>query len=152
VPPAVVSLTALHAEHAVLPWTAAAQVLAAGGHRLLLSLPWACLSPAISRHEGAIGATLRHLLEDPATLEGWMESEIKNIMTVKGGMRDPYTGRAYPHNQANPSSRCVAGVVGRQVRPGKVARQQWWLRLRPMLARRLTWVVSSQQQPGVACS
>jgi hypothetical protein len=96
-------------EHCVLPVTPAVQVLAAGGHRLLLSLPSACLSPAISRHEGHIGATLRHLLEDPATLEGWMESEIKNIMTMKGGMRDPYTGRAYPYNQANPSSRWAGG-------------------------------------------
>jgi hypothetical protein len=100
---------------------AAVQVLAAGGHRLLLSLPSACLSPAISRHEGHIGATLRHLLEDPATLEGWMESEIKNIMTMKGGMRDPYTGRAYPYNQANPSSRWAGGLVGHAG-----LTRQWW--------------------------
>lgn len=94
-------------QHRCLPVCTAAtlQVLAAGGHRLLLSLPSSCLSPAISRHEGSIGAILRHLLEDPATLEGWMEAEVRNIMAVKGGLRDPYTGRAYPYNQANPSSR-----------------------------------------------
>jgi hypothetical protein len=81
-------------------------LLAAGGHRLLLSLPVACLSPTISRQEGAIGSILRHLLEDPSTLEGWMESEIKNSMALKGqhGMRDPYTGRTL-YNQANPQSR-----------------------------------------------
>lgn len=37
------------------------------------------------------------------TLEAWMESEIRNSMTVKG-MRDPYTGRAYT-SQTNPMSR-----------------------------------------------
>lgn len=81
-------------------------LLAAGGHQLLLSLPVACLSPTISRQEGAIGSILRHLLEDPSTLEGWMESEIKNSMALKGqhGMRDPYTGRTL-YNQANPQSR-----------------------------------------------
>jgi hypothetical protein len=105
-----------HTDWAVLP--VVAQVLSAGGHRLLLSLPSACLSPAISRHEGSIGAILRHLLEDPATLEGWMEAEIKNIMAVKGAMRDPYTGRAYPYNQANPSSRCAPMVDGAEVGHG----------------------------------
>lgn len=81
-------------------------LLAAGGHRLLLTMPAACLSPTISRQEGAIGSILRHLLEDPSTLEGWMESEIKNSMAMKGhhGMRDPYTGRTL-YNQANPLSR-----------------------------------------------
>jgi hypothetical protein len=84
----------------------AQQLLAAGGHRLLLSLPAACLNPTISRQEGVIGSLLRHLLEDPSTLEGWMESEIKNSMALKGqhGMRDPYTGRAL-YNQTNPQSR-----------------------------------------------
>lgn len=84
------------------------QVLAAGGHRLLLSLPAACLVPGVSRFEAGIGAVLRNLLEDPATLESWMEAEIRSSMTIKGPMRDPYTGRAFPSNSyANPTSRCV---------------------------------------------
>lgn len=90
-------------DHLTKRYCNAQQVLAAGGHKLLLSLPAACLAPTISRQEGAIGSILRHLLEDPSTLEGWMESEIKNSMTLKG-MRDPYTGRSL-YSQANPMSR-----------------------------------------------
>lgn len=72
----------------------------------MLSLPSACLVPTTSRQEGNIGSILRNLLEDPITLEAWMEAEIKNSMTVKGSVRDPYTGRPYPYNnQANPASR-----------------------------------------------
>jgi hypothetical protein len=93
-------------DHLTKRFCNAQQLLAAGGHRLLLSLPAACLNPTISRQEGVIGSLLRHLLEDPSTLEGWMESEIKNSMALKGqhGMRDPYTGRAL-YNQTNPQSR-----------------------------------------------
>jgi len=90
-------------DHLTKRYCNAQQVLTAGGHKLLLSLPAACLAPSISRQEGAIGSILRHLLEDPSTLEGWMESEIKNSMTLKG-MRDPYTGRSL-YSQANPMSR-----------------------------------------------
>lgn len=90
---------------------ASTQVLAAAGHKLLLSLPSACLSPSASRQEGHIGAIFRHLLEDPITLEAWMESEIKNSMSVKG-VRDPYP-HARSFNQANPLSRwdCLLAFV-----------------------------------------
>ena len=78
-------------------------MLAAGAHRLLLSLPSACLAPTLSRQEAHIGAILRNLMEDTITLEAWMESEIRNSMSVKG-VRDPYAaGR--PYSQRNPLSR-----------------------------------------------
>jgi hypothetical protein len=94
-------------EHLSKRYANAQQVLAAGGHKLLLSLPAACLAPSISRQEGSIGAILRHLLEDPVTLEGWMEAEIRNSMANRS-LRDPYTGRAF-YNQTNPHSKCVCG-------------------------------------------
>jgi hypothetical protein len=91
-------------EHLTKRTANAGAVLAAGGHKLLLNLPAACLAPSISRQEGSIGAILRHLLEDPVTLEGWMEAEIKNSMAVKG-MRDPYGTGRNTYNQANPNSK-----------------------------------------------
>lgn len=90
-------------DHLTKRYSNAQQLLAANGHKLLLSLPAACLAPSINRQEGHIGSILRHLLEDPSTLEAWMESEIKNSMALKG-MRDPYTGRSL-YSQANPMSR-----------------------------------------------
>eukprot|EP00955_Chlamydomonas_euryale_P032365 340181-Chlamydomonas_euryale.AAC.1 len=52
------------------------QVLQAGGPRLLMSLPRACLVPNFARAESCILAILGNVLEDPATLDAWMESEV----------------------------------------------------------------------------
>ncbi len=100
-----VKLTARHAN--------AQGVLAKGGHRLLLSLPGACLAPTYNRQEALIGAVLRHILEDPSTLEGWMEAEIRNYMSVKGraaGVRDMYGRPQYGTSTANPNSRWAHGT------------------------------------------
>ncbi len=61
----------------------AAQVAAAGGPRLLLSLPRACLGVQFWRLEPLLSAILRNLLEDPATLEGWMEAEIRSHLNAQ---------------------------------------------------------------------
>lgn len=93
------------------PIVSSLQVLARGGPAMLLNLPAACLAPVASRQEPNIGIILRHILEDPVTLEGWMESEIRNFLTLRGrNGRDPYGGRPW-YGGTNPSSRCVAGVA-----------------------------------------
>jgi hypothetical protein len=63
----------------------AAQVAAAGGPRLLLSLPRSCLGVQFWRLEPLLSAILRNLLEDPATLEAWMEAEIRSHLTAQVG-------------------------------------------------------------------
>ncbi len=54
-----------------------------GCHRLLLSLPAACYMPSFVLVEPHVCAVLRHMMEDPATLEAWMESEIRNFFVQK---------------------------------------------------------------------
>ena len=61
----------------------AVQLLSAGLPKLLLTLPASCLLPALSRLEPHIATVLRQCLEDPATLEAWMESEIKNFFVQR---------------------------------------------------------------------
>lgn len=53
------------------------QVLNSGGLKLLLSLPRACLLPNFARVEPCIIAVLCNILEDPITLDVWMESEVR---------------------------------------------------------------------------
>ncbi|KXZ41108.1 hypothetical protein GPECTOR_790g10 [Gonium pectorale] len=61
----------------------AAAAASAGVPRLLLRLPSACLLPNASRHEPHMLTILRHVLEDPATLSGWMEAEIRNFFVQR---------------------------------------------------------------------
>lgn len=69
------------------------QLLAKGGPRMLLSLPSACWYLVFTRHQPSLSEVLRHMLEDPATLESWMESEIKNYFAQVGShcnLRSPH--------------------------------------------------------------
>ena len=50
------------------------QVLAGKGPKLVLDLPPACFRAEL---EPAISALMRHILEDPATLQAAMEAEIR---------------------------------------------------------------------------
>ncbi|GFR50880.1 hypothetical protein Agub_g13169, partial [Astrephomene gubernaculifera] len=61
----------------------AALAASAGVPRLLLRLPSSCLLPNPARHEPAMLAILRHVLEDPVTLGGWMEAEIRNYFAQR---------------------------------------------------------------------
>eukprot|EP00198_Chlamydomonas_reinhardtii_P000104 XP_001689439.1 predicted protein [Chlamydomonas reinhardtii] len=55
----------------------------AGVPRLMLRLPWSCLLPNAARQEPHMLAILRHVLEDPATLGGWMEAELRNFFAQR---------------------------------------------------------------------
>lgn len=146
-------------DHLTKRFCNAQMLLGAEGHRLLLTLPAACLSPTISRQEGAIGSILRHLLEDPSTLEGWMESEIKNSMALKGqhGMRDPYTGRTL-YNQANPLSRWDSLLMERMQEPFASDAACWNMVqsyvgcLLVAGARACSWLTSNQLADAACCS
>ena len=59
------------------------QAAAAGVPRLLLRLPSSCLLPNPTRHEPYMLFILRHVLEDPVTLGGWMEAEIRNFFAQR---------------------------------------------------------------------
>ncbi len=61
------------------------QVLAGKGPRLILELPLACFSPDL---EPYISAIMRHILEDPATLQAAMEAEIRSTLS-KGRVPKP---------------------------------------------------------------
>ena len=63
--------------------TATQVALNRGCHRMLLSLPAACCMPSFVLIEPHVCAVLRHMMEDPATLEAWMESEIRNFFANK---------------------------------------------------------------------
>lgn len=61
------------------------QVLAGKGPKLILELPLACFSPDL---EPYISAIMRHILEDPATLQAAMEAEIRSTLS-KGRVPKP---------------------------------------------------------------
>ncbi|KAL2584822.1 hypothetical protein GLYMA_14G183000v4 [Glycine max] len=67
--------------------------LDAGGLNLLLSLPTSSLFPGFDNVAASI---VRHVLEDPQTLQQAMESEIKHSLAVASN-RHP-NGRVNPHN------------------------------------------------------
>ena len=54
------------------------QVLAGKGPKLVLDLPAACFKPTL---EPSISAIMRHILEDPATLQAAMEAEIRATLS-----------------------------------------------------------------------
>ena len=54
------------------------QVLAGKGPKLVLDLPAACFQPQL---EPSISAIMRHILEDPATLQAAMEAEIRATLS-----------------------------------------------------------------------
>ena len=54
------------------------QVLAGKGPKLVLDLPAACFRPEL---EPSISAIMRHILEDPATLQAAMEAEIRATLS-----------------------------------------------------------------------
>ncbi len=54
------------------------QVLAGRGPKLILDLPLACFTPDL---EPYISAIMRHILEDPVTLQAAMEAEIRSTLT-----------------------------------------------------------------------
>lgn len=62
---------------------AAMHALSAGVLKRMLGLPAECLSPNFTRHEPAMLSIVRHMLEDPATLETWMEAEIKDFFAQR---------------------------------------------------------------------
>lgn len=53
------------------------QVLREKGHRLALDLPVSALGPEL---EPYMTALMRHILEDPATLQAAMEAEIRSTL------------------------------------------------------------------------
>ena len=54
------------------------QVLAGKGPKLVLDLPAGCFKPTL---EPSISAIMRHILEDPATLQAAMEAEIRATLS-----------------------------------------------------------------------
>ncbi|GIL92299.1 hypothetical protein Vretimale_18444 [Volvox reticuliferus] len=70
----------------------AAAAAAAGIPRLLLRLPSSCLLPNTSRHEPYMLFILRHVLEDPVTLGGWMEAEFRNYFAQRARGQAPMFG------------------------------------------------------------
>jgi E3 ubiquitin-protein ligase HUWE1 len=60
------------------------------GPKLILDLPASCFLP---EHEPYISAIMRHILEDPATLQVAMEAEIRNTLTKgrTGNRTDPFS-------------------------------------------------------------
>ncbi|KAK9830284.1 hypothetical protein WJX72_010812 [[Myrmecia] bisecta] len=71
----------------------ALQVLAGKGHKLILDLPASCLLPELEPYMSAI---MRHILEDPATLQAAMEAEIRNTLVSPAGRGRPGGGGAMP--------------------------------------------------------
>ena len=61
-------------------WKLPAQVLAGKGLKLILDLPSACFMSNLEPHMSAI---FRHILEDPGTLQTFMEAEISTTMTSR---------------------------------------------------------------------
>lgn len=57
--------------------------MSSGVHRTLLSLPSACWVPTFASIEPHVACIMRNLMEDPVTLSGWMESEIRNFFTQR---------------------------------------------------------------------
>lgn len=62
-------------------------MLAGKGPKLVLDLPPACFQPEL---EPSISAIMRHILEDPATLQAAMEAEIRATLSKQ----KPAVGRA----------------------------------------------------------
>ncbi len=56
------------------------QALDAGVHHTILDLPGCAFRP---EHAAHICAIMRHLLEDPATLQAAMEAEIRSALNQK---------------------------------------------------------------------
>ena len=84
---------------------AALRCLSDGGPRLLLSLPQSCLFPSFARAEPLIITKLLNMLEDPVTLDAWIEGEIRAFFASRPQPRG-YT----PHPvgaQARVSQVCV---------------------------------------------
>ena len=59
------------------------QVLREKGHRLILDLPVSALGPEL---EPYMTALMRHILEDPATLQAAMEAEIRSTLASSRNM------------------------------------------------------------------
>ena len=59
-------------------------MLAGRGPKLILEVPLACFTPDL---EPYISAIMRHILEDPVTLQAAMEAEIRS--TLSKGRRTP---------------------------------------------------------------
>lgn len=55
-------------------------MLHSGAVDLLLTMPAVCL---MSKNEAHISTVLKHILEDPGTLQVYMEAEIKNLLTSR---------------------------------------------------------------------
>ena len=73
-----------------LQMTDSSQALDARVHHIILALPGCAFRP---EHAAHICAIMRHLLEDPATLQAAMEAEIRSALNQKtnrsGGERSP---------------------------------------------------------------
>ncbi len=67
------------------------QVLAGKGPKLVLDLPAACFRPEL---EPSISAIMRHILEDPATLQAAMEAEIRATLSKQ---KTPANRSGPPH-------------------------------------------------------
>ena len=79
----------------------ALRCLADGGPRLLLSLPRACLLPGFAHAEPSIVAVLLNVLEDPLTLEAWMEAEIRGFFSSRA-RRGSYAFMPHPRGGSQP--------------------------------------------------
>jgi len=77
----------LHTQTLQIQWleySPKSQALDAGVHHLILDIPGCALRP---EHAAHICAIMRHLLEDPATLQAAMEAEIRSALTEKAPTR-----------------------------------------------------------------
>lgn len=72
----------------------------------MLDLPASCFQP---EHEPYISAILRHILEDPATLQSAMEAEIRNTLTKgRPGKNNPFSrGMILSQNCKRHKSICI---------------------------------------------
>ena len=90
------------------------QVLAGKGPKLVLDLPAACFRPEL---EPSISAIMRHILEDPATLQAAMEAEIRATLskqkTPANRSGDPLLLRGYGQPFTEHIRACCAGPAVR---------------------------------------
>ena len=96
---------------------AALRCLADGGTRLLLTLPQACLFPSFARAEPLIIATLLNMLEDPTTLDAWMEGEIRAFFAS----RPQQMRGSIPHPAGAQAAACQVGRGSRAL-----VFTRWW--------------------------
>lgn len=69
-------------------------MLQAGGVPLLLSLPVVCYGPNVPSLQPLLTSIVKHMLEDPATLEGWMEGEIRAFFANRSRHYERYSRAA----------------------------------------------------------